>query len=197
MLPYFPNIVEKRARLNRDLLDRLVKQKAPMLSGIAAHFIHEGAHTDIVREDGSTDRTKIQTLSGEIEQKKVKRSDFNDLTIRSKMEEMAKQFAEGMSRNLIETLSESADKVGNVVDGKGQPLSPDTILEALDRIEIEFNSDGSYDPPSIIVSPEQAERLSRMAGGADAAAQEARLSKIMERKRSEYRLREAGRVLAG
>jgi hypothetical protein len=110
---------------------------------------------------------------------------------------VAEQFAEGMSRNLIETISESADKVGNTIDGKGKPLSSETILEALEKIEIEFNPDGSYEPPSIIVTPDQESRLRKEASEKGFSLQEAKLKKIMERKQSEFRRREAGRVLAG
>jgi hypothetical protein len=197
MLPFFPKTAEQRSRLNREFLDQMVKHKAPMLSGIVSHFIHEGAHTDIVRPDGTTDRTKIDKLSGFVELNRIKRSEFDIDILRAKLDEIAEQFAEGMSRNMIAAISESADRSGNVVDGGGKPLSPETVLEALDTIEMEFNSDGTYDPPSIIVSPEQARRLAEMASGPAAASQQKRLDEIMERKLGEYRLREAGRVLAG
>ncbi|HEX8584294.1 MAG TPA: hypothetical protein VF680_07785 [Allosphingosinicella sp.] len=197
MLPTYPNVVRRRARLNRELVDRLVKDKAPMLAGIASHFIHEGAHTDLIRPDGSTDRTDISQLSAEVDIPVMSRAAFTQHVLLEKLKIIAEQMAEGMSRNVIEVISESASKVGNVVEGNGKPLSADTILEALEKIQIDFSPDGSFEAPQIIVSPEQAKRLGEIARGPEAAAYEKKFNEIMELKRSDYALREAGRVLAG
>jgi hypothetical protein len=81
--------------------------------------------------------------------------------------------------------------------GKGSPLTPELMLEALDKIDIDFNEDGTWEPPRIVVSPEQAKRLEALSKSMNQQEQDRKLKPIIERKQLEYRSREAGRVLAG
>lgn len=197
MLPTYPSIVAQRTKLNRDVIKQKVKTKSPILADIASHLVHEGERTDLVRTDGRRETTEILSHSSETEIKIIKINDFTLDAVANFLDNIATQFAEQMSRNLFETVSASAASVGNVVDGKGRPLSPELLLEAFERIDLDFDADGTWNAPTIVVSPQQFEKIKEMEKSADAASYEEKLANIIERKRLEHRSREAGRVLAG
>lgn len=70
--------------------------------------------------------------------------------IRSIIEQMEGSFM----RTLYETISEAAEEAGNVVSGKGKP-KPETILEALRKIEFGVNRKGEVTRPEIHLHPDQ------------------------------------------
>lgn len=167
------------------------------MRGISQRTIHEGATSSILREDGSADVTEIQALSATTEVKAVPLTEFTFETLVSHFSELADQFAKSMSENLFATVSKAADAVGNVVDGKGKPLSDELLLEAFETIQLDFNPDGTWNPPTIVVSPQQYERLIAEQTPAKKLKFDKKLQEIVERKRREHFSREAGRVLAG
>lgn len=197
MLPTYPEIVKARASWNREMIKALVHQKSPLLADIPSHQIHEGKGSDMVRVDGSQDQTEIKSHSGSVEIKTTDIGEFDELTVLTYLDQLAEQFAQSMTSSVLQAVSEGAEKVGNVVDGGGRPLSPEILLEAFDQVEIDFGPDGTWQPPTMVVTPQQAERLKEMQEAGDNSLYENRLSDIVERKRLEYRRREAGRVLAG
>jgi hypothetical protein len=197
MLPTYPEVVAKRARANRKLLRALIRQKSPILGDIGSHIVHEGGETDIVRPSGEIEPTEMRAQSAQVDIPRQRLNEFDQEQVRKYLESLAEQFAEGMTKHMFEAISNAAEKVGNVVDGKGSPLTPELMLEVLDKIDIDFNEDGTWDPPRIVVSPEQAKRLEALSKSMDQREQDRKLKPIIERKQLEYRSREAGRVLAG
>jgi len=168
-----------------------------MLGQIASHIVYEGATTDIIRDDGSAEETPMQQHSANIVIKVVPISEFTLEAVDHYLDEIAEQFAKSMSQAMHETISDAADKSGNVVDGQGQPISFDLLLEAFEKIQIDFNDDGTWSAPSIVVSPQQFERIMALDKSPEAADYKRKLDNLIEVKRAEYNRREANRVLAG
>jgi hypothetical protein len=96
-------------------------------------------------------------------------------------------------------LETSTAEVGNVVDAGGQPLNEELVLKTLEKLEHSFEPDGTWNPPTILASPETVERLMRSANadGSGSAEFDESLAKILDKKRDDFRRREADRVLAG
>lgn len=197
MLPTFPRIVQSRQRMNRRLMKQLVSAKSPILDAITQHTIHEGKQSDILRYDGSIGRTNMKKHSATTEILRMPVSDFGINIVIRHLSEMAEQFADSMTKDVFEVVSEGAEASGNVVDGKGKPLSGEMLLEALETIESDFDDDGTWRPPTIVVSPQQFDRLMSLYSPEEMIEFNKKTEAIIERKRVEHRRREAGRVLAG
>ena len=86
-------------------------------------------------------------------------------------------------------------KTGNVVHAGGKPFSEDTFLDVIEAMEHSFARDGSWQPPTMIVGPGMAEQIA--AAGEMSAAGNNRLKAILEKKRDDFRRREAARILVG
>ncbi|WP_205480384.1 hypothetical protein [Sphingomonas arenae] len=171
--------------------------KAPMLAQVASHFVFEGAASDIVRPGEEAEETDVREHSATTEIKRQPLQEFTHEDVDGHLDAMAEQFAKSMSEAFYSTISKAADKSGNVVDGQGQPISLELLLEAFEKIDMSFNDDGSWSAPTIVLSPEQYERIKELdrSGGGDRFQK--RIDQIIEVKRAEHNRREAGRVLAG
>jgi hypothetical protein len=197
LLPTYPKIVQRRTRLNQLVMKRLVNSKSPVLGEIAQHTMHEGRSSDIHRQDGSVGKTKIKTHSATAEMAKTPLCEFDLDALYRLLENMAEQFAKTMTEDVFEVVSEGAEAVGNVVDGKGRPLSPELLLEILERIQLDFHADGTPHELIMPLTPQQHEKMMAALGPRELDELNRKAAAIFERKRADYRHREAGRILAG
>jgi hypothetical protein len=124
--------------------------------------------------------------------------DFTEDELRKQLLEFAEQLAKGASVNIYADLEQTTAEVGNVVDAEGQPLSEELILRAFEKMEHTFEPDGMWHPPTILAHPTAIDRLIRNSNshGSSKAFNQA-LTKILDKKRDDFRRREADRVLAG
>jgi hypothetical protein len=139
----------------------------------------------------------LKEASGELS---LKVGDIPALTLKeriAKLDKVADQMADQIGTHSLKTLSESLDKAGQVVDRKGKPFDAEAIFEVLEKLQIEFDESGKYDltiliPPALRPRAEELIRLFET----DKKLQK-RHADIMERKREEWRDREAARKLVG
>lgn len=194
MLPTYPKLERFRARSNRDRIRARARQLSPMLGLIRGHVQFEGRASSIQREDGDVEEVKMETVGAKATIKLHKLREFTEDVITTHLEEIAEQYARGMSEMFRNRMDEVTEKTGNVVDGQGQPFSEDLFLDVMDKMEHLFAPDGSWLPPVVIAGPGMAEKI--MAAGESLAGRK-RLEAILERKRDEFRSREAARILVG
>lgn len=64
------------------------------------------------------------------------------------------QYGRGMMRHLVETMNKVTQETGNVVSGKGQPLSHDVFLDMLEKMEFEVDDDGQPKHLVLLVHPD-------------------------------------------
>ena len=197
MLPTFPEMFDRRRAMNASAIRQLVEQKAPIFADIDRHIMHEGSGGKIQRHDQSVGVTNIQTHSAELEIPKMLLEDFDEKSLLMLLSNVAEQFAKTMSTDLFQTVSEGAEAVGNVVDGGGKPLNPELLLQAFDTLQMDFLPDGTWQPPTMVVSPEQYQKIKDMKAAGVEEVYKQRLADIVEKKRNEFLSREAGRILAG
>ena len=195
MLPTYPKLVRDRQNRNMETVRARVRQISPMIGMIKGHQLFEGRSSAIQREDGKLDETPIHRASGEVTIKREMLVDFNETTVARHLEEIAEQLARGMSEQFQQRMNEITAATGNVVDGGGKTFSEDTFLDVIEVMEHNFGKDGSWQPPTMIVGPGMAEKIA--AAGEMSAAGNKRLKAILEKKRDEYRRREAARILVG
>jgi hypothetical protein len=196
MLPDFP--AEKK-RLSKYWLDycrlRYEEYCGPLAH--AQHFAaHEGGTWRLERVDGSTQESDYKDVSAHLSLLVDEVPDLTPDRIKEKMDALAKEMAQKVTRRFLDTLNAELEKMGRVVNAAGQPITPDLFLKMLDSIEMTFDERGDLIPPSILIPPAvwKANEAQFKTWGGDAEFRE-RHRQIIERKRMDWRDRESRRKL--
>jgi hypothetical protein len=195
MLPTFPTIIKLRREANVAAIKMAVRQMAPQFGLIGSNIQFEGTSHSITRADASVDETDMEPVSAEMQVVMgTPLKDFTPQVIEAHLVGVARQMAEGMSRHFFKVLDRVTSEHGMVVDAKGGPMTEDLILDAIEKMDHTFEEDGSWNAPTILTSQQIVEVL----GGKTISPEtNSRLAKILERKRDDFRCRQARRVLAG
>lgn len=195
MLPTFPKIIELRREANEGVLKAKVREIAPQFGMIGHNVQFEGGAHTITRADDTVDHTEMEAFSAEV---RVARGsalhEFTPEVVDAYLTGAARQMAEGMSKHFFEVMDRGTREAGMVVDGKGGPITEDLILEMIEKMEHTFDEDGTWNPPTILAGQEI---IDKMAGNQMSPEANAKLGEILDRKRDDFRRRQAGRVLAG
>ena len=114
----------------------------------------------------------------------------------SKIDTVAKELETQKEKIVISTMKKSTEATGNVVSAKGEPFTPRLIIDALSKMEIEFNKEGKFQPPVLVVSPQLAKVISKRAADWEKDLGYAKaFAELVEKKRREWRDRENSRKL--
>lgn len=192
-----PELEEELENLVSKFVENATRARAPAMGSISRHRIFEGKQSVIIRPDGEENETKFHAFSAdsEIPSKTLLYSSLNEIL--ECFIPVAEAMAKDHEKMFFETMDEVTKKTGNIVHGGGQPLSHEKILEVLEVIQIDFDSDGSPIMPTMIISPAMEPRLKELMNDPSAKEFEAKQNAIIERKRLEWRDREANRTLVG
>jgi hypothetical protein len=198
MLPDFPTIrkeLEARILLT---LHEMVRQIEPILGEIGGITQHEGdaiaydqvTHDGIrvvtegfkhARLDLETRVDDVPTLVGE--------------KLDAKLRGIAEQIAAEMASGLRETLNATTEEVGNAMDAHGAPMSKELWLQAMQNIEMTFDSAGR--PQHILwASPKMIEFMQKAQEEWSKDREFVRKYKeVLAKKHEEWRDRESRRKL--
>jgi hypothetical protein len=190
--------IDKRIReFFNELVFRYSHTFDPILSEIEIYTMHEGRSTAM--KDG--DQTWSDPLVEGSAQYEIKAEDhktFNFEAFDRFAQSLGSQFLDTKKRNLFEVMHRATTRSGNVVGGGGKPLDHDTIFEALELIQIDFDENGQPDMPSMVVHPSMAPRLQKLSKEAEEDPRiKARHAEIMRKKKEQFLAREADRKLVG
>lgn len=97
--------------------------------------------------------------------------------------EFALQSLSELSRGFFLSLDQVVDRTGQVVNGNGKLPSFDLILDMLEKIDIEFDTNGNPIKPTLVMHPKLFEKVKEMPKTAEQVKRE---KEIMERKREDY-----------
>jgi hypothetical protein len=197
MLPDFTKV---KARVNRDLV-RWVQQQipavTPLIQGIATFRQHEGKVAKIVRTDKSEDGIEYRQSSFEFVTDREDMRTFDLSAIQQKLMELAKRIGADQEKQLLELARKAADSAGNVVNTGGE-LTPDKLLELISRVQEDFDPKTLEREPGavFVIDPETAAKiLPKVKEWEQNPEFKAKLERITNRKREEWRDREANRKL--
>ena len=129
MLPDLPRLKEEIAQQFHLILINRVNAYLGVVGELPHSIIKEGQSPVIVRPDNSRDETKLQSASTEFILKSEEIPNISVQARIAKIDEAAREMARQISTQAFATITEIVDKVGNVVDGGGKPLSPESFLE--------------------------------------------------------------------
>lgn len=198
MLPDFPNTKREMDKILSAYFARQVRRRCPSFDNIPRHRLFEGRKDAISREGEQPEETQMFEAGAEmtISADEVARFDMNGM--KAKMDEAAEKMAEQMTRHFYQTLSDMCEKTGQITRGGGSDFTADKVLEALDKIQIDFELDGTPHLPSIHIAPSQFESLRAALEKLETDPEYAtKNQELMERKYRDWRDREASRTLAG
>jgi hypothetical protein len=146
--------------------------------------------------DYSLPLSEDDTLRGRpIEASSVAIIDYNDVivgdfdSILAAMDNIAVEMANQITKGILGHISEICERTGNVIAGE---LSYDTIADILEHMDFSFDESGNHNV-SVVVSPEGAKKI--RAVGEPTAEQQARIDRIIARKRDEWNARRGSRSL--
>lgn len=195
MLPDLPSLKEEIESLMMGFLRRRSRERLGAFAKAQRQLIHEGDKLQMERADGTSDISEMKEVTSEL---KLKTSDLPAMSMAERLEkldQMADQMAGQMSAHAFQTLGETLDKAGQTTERKGKPFDAEAILEALDKIQMDFD-----EPPelSLVIPPALKERAAAAFEQLENDPQlRARRDEIISKKRREWRDREADRKLVG
>lgn len=196
MLPDFPGLKKRLQRLVNRRLRASFNRELGFASEIPRFSVKEGDAWAIQRADGTVDVSnfgEMSTAPMEIEVKDL--PTLSPEKLGEKLDAMAKDMAEQARKKVIDKLKESTASGGTVVNTQGAPLSPEILLEALEKMEIDFDDGGHH--LTMLVGPALYKALQTLIPEWDKDEElKRRHAGLMERKRDDWRIRETRRKLA-
>ena len=198
MLPDLPKLKADIAQVFHTVFANRLNAYLGVVGEVPRCFIKEGKNPVTLRPDASRDETKLKAASVET---KFRTEEIPELSVQQRIERLdraAREMANQISSHAFATINEAVDKVGNVVDAKGKPFT-DAIFEVLEKIQLDFEDDGIHHKElTVVISPALSDRVKE---AMEQIHQNPELSKrykeIIDRKRTEWRDREASRKLVG
>ncbi len=196
MLPRIGKIEAQFADFIQHYL-RTRSHRTGLLSEIKSHVIHEGRGTAMRRSATELELTDMKAASAETEMRndEIERIDL-DYVFR-KLNEMSQEFARQMSAHMFEVLDQTTEKTGQRKDARGAPLTNEIIIDLFNSMHIDFERSETGDV-TIVTGTGMAsvfERLEREMR--ESPVLRKKWADMLEKKRDEYRAREANRNLAG
>jgi hypothetical protein len=168
-----------------------------VMSQIRSHVIHEGKSATIQRSSADVEAVDMLEAGEEIKMSFEEIESADMAFFVRKLDEIADGFARKFFGTFVDTLKSVTAKTGQVVNAGGRPLTADRILEILELMQVNFERSEAGDltivaPPQMMSTFEQLNQEMRT----DLTVKR-RLDALMERKRDEFREREANRNLVG
>lgn len=139
----------------RDYLDESMKHMVSPANVLQLHHGRTWTHSGA--PDDSPSEMKIHTATHELSRAQISSNDIS--AFRDFLLSMADQFKSELQQNLYSTVSESSEKIGNVVSATKEGSFPKAFLAMLKKIEFGVDSNGNVSLPSLHVGPGQAERM--------------------------------------
>lgn len=196
MLPDFPDV--KRTVLERLVgHTRLGAEADPLLGMMPAFVVHEGDRSVVRREDGSevTLELRRDPIKATVELSAEDMRLRGPAATADAVARLAEGLNEGIAKRTFAAIEEAAESVGNSVKVNG-PFTTEVYLSMLDRMELAFEVDGSWSGLRLLAHPDTAAKAEPVLELIENDPElRARRDAIIDRKREQWRVREAARQL--
>lgn len=117
------------------------------------------------------------------------REAFNDLC------ETISHMARQQEEHVLKTVNEAVEKVGNVVEAKGQPLTPELFFEVIRKVRLDFDPDGKALFPTFFAGKEGIVAFEKLMTKLESEPYRTQFNDLMEAKKEEWRVRQSNRKL--
>ena len=198
MLPDLPTLKADIAEQFRLFFIQRVNACLGVVGELPRCIIKEGRNPVIFRPDSSRDETKLQAASVETI---FNCDEIPHISVQDRMarlDDAARKMASQISTHAFATINETVDKVGNVIDGRGKPLSPAIFFEVIEKMQIDFDNDGNFKDLTVVVPPQMIQRFNEVMEKIQQDPElQGHYKSIIDNKRMEWRDRETARKLVG
>ena len=191
MLPDWPNLKRLWEERFRMLLnERMVQGSLASLTTRIKYF--EGDTSEIIDSIGQTQERSPKCLASSIEVDRQDLIERGPVAFLDVFNGLANDLASQMSSGILDEVNQVTENTGNVVNTGGSDIAFDTILQALAKIEMDFDEEGRPQFPTLVASPETFDKLSKLQQDEHLRR---KLDRIIEQKRREWIDRESHRKL--
>ncbi len=202
MLPDFPDL---KAKFNeRVVAPRMLAVELGNMGPFAESprmVIHEhGENTvsELVREDGTIERSSLTRTEVKVEQNLKELENFTPGALVSKLDEVAGEMGKRMFKKNLEKFEATLKTAGRGIDMAGKPLTLDAVLDMLEGTLVSFDEKGEPRMPTMMAHPDVARKLMRLFEEAkDDERLQRRYRQVIQKKKDEWHVREACRKLVG
>ena len=195
MLPEFPEI--KRAFSTR-IIRKFESKRAETIhifDRAPKIILHEGTRLVMVNESGAEQEIEMKLLSVQFSFSDEELAGMTTEQIHKRFEEAAEEMGRQQLGLAYDEINRS---VTNVVDSRGQQLGPEHILQALEKMQMDFDGQGRPKLPTFVTHPDQFDRYKEAIENVKSTPQlRARFDEVIALKKEEWRARESSRKLVG
>ena len=197
MLPDYPKV---KALITEAFHKRLALAKERRLgafSQVRRSTLHEGSSLDLTRYDNSSETVGMYHIeaSAEVRHEEQEADGFGFDAIMRMADRLGEKLAAEQVKVMLERVGDAVRQVGNVAD----PSLPmmEQLFDSWNKILIEFTPDGTPIMPTFVMGSETAvEKMKEVLQQIESdPSLRRRFDEIIERKRHEWRDREAARNL--
>jgi hypothetical protein len=196
MIPDYPKYKHKALEL---INKRLRNTRNQYLSPFANAFqIPEGNRFILINERGEESEMNFKKSEAKFTIEMDQISSTSPADIIAKIDTAAQSMAYQQFQDSVESIQSAAEKVGNVVDVKGQGLKPEHILESLNKVWMDFDEFDRPIFPTVLINPQDQEKYQKIYKELfENPEYKSRLDEMIEKKRREWNDRESDRKLVG
>lgn len=200
MIVDFPSIKSKLDASLNIFLRREVKKNMTFFSTIGKHLIHEGKKHAYETMQHTRKDMDFKKAEVEFTVTKEERETITLEGVLQKVSKSAEEMAAQMERDMFATLHREIDEAGQSVDEKGKPFTHETLLKAMEMLDVDFKDDDRKQPqmPSLVMHPDMAKKVFEQdakLSDEERKAFEARKEALLDKKYQEFLDREAHRKL--
>lgn len=196
MLPDFPETKNLFSRFFRTYMRRKFREVSPF-SVLQTRHLHEGRAMRIIRADQSESTSGMEQLSAHLE---IKFDEIENLTLQKAIEKhdaMVVDLVRKQTHFIRERMTSEIPE-SQTLDAKGRKFDAQLLIEMLEKIQIEFYPDGRPHELFVDSSLFTPERMAAVEKEIESNPElKRRFDEMMERKKEEWRAREADRKLVG
>ena len=197
MLPDYPAL---KAEIGT-LLDRFLRARVAYHQGVVGqvpkHRVFEGDKTFLRRATGDAETNDFKDFSATrtLAAASIATTTFQDIL--RELDAAAAEMAAKSSKFFFEGLDKTLEAAGQVDHAQGQKISPELILRAMERVEMDFDDAGKHSL-AIVIHPSQTEKFAAAFRELEEdPAMRDKHRDLLERKKEAWRAREASRRLVG
>ena len=166
-------------------------------SAVQTRYLHEGRAMKITRADQSESTSGMEQLSAQLE---IKFDEIENLTLQKAIEKHDAMIADLVRKqtHFIRERMSSELPESQTLDAKGRRFDAQLVIDMLEKMQIEFYPDGT--PHEIFVDGPMftPERMTAVDKEFESNPEQKRkFDEMMEKKKEEWRAREANRKLVG
>jgi hypothetical protein len=194
MLPDFPKLKEElRKVLDRRMRSERARSAGP-LGAASPTIVYEGFNTEIIRNDGSREKMAMHHHKVAVSFTNEELESLSLEEIYRRFDDAAQDMALQMGKTFFQVVDKTLEDVGNVMKYEGE-FSVDDLLAMWAKIEIDFDDDGQPQMPTLVCPAGQEARAEAVTQELQTEENQRRVAALMEKKKEEWRDREASRKL--